>query len=583
MIGATDAQADEIEIGYDDDGRVTSIDDGRGQAVTREYDSRGNVVEQTDGRGTLKYEYDKLSRMIELTDPQSKIFDFDYDPEGNLTKVELPNGVVTTNEYDDAGRLAETTSTQGETTLEALEYEYDPYGNRIGQVDRLSQETTYDYDALNRLIEFDPPGEGSTSYDYDLASNRTEAGPTTYVFNALNQLTSASNGTTYDYDDAGRLIEVDPGEASTSYVWNILDELTSVDTGAQEIGYAYDAFGRQVLREDGSAVRLSHYGDLSDLPILDTDVEGEPAMSYVQGPGGLVEQRSGEATSFSLRDAHGDITTLVNEEGEVASRQAYDPWGEQLSGPNLEMGWLGAQQRRGDPAADLIQMGARVYAPAIGSFVSEDPVLGQVGLSVSVNRYPYVWNNPLGLYDLDGRFPGPGDFLGPVGTAIGGAVDDGWDGTAGGRTSIGIAGDGDGGTVGNALGAGGNYANRVVNFWSDRYGDFVKNLKESCGTSFADRAADNFITTNTTVPGLIAPALSSTGINKWGGVAKSYGTKTPLTWAWNARKGWSASKLSELPKVARAAGISWVYASLAWEAGVGIGSVARSALAELYC
>ncbi len=403
MIGATDAQADEIEIGHDDDGRVVSINDGRGQTMTREYDSRGNVVKQTDGRGMLEYGFDKLSRMTSLTDPQSKALDFAYDPEDNLTKVELPNGVITTNEFDNAGRLAVTTSSKGETTLETLEYEYDSFGNRIGQVDRLAQETTYDYDALNRLIEFDPPGEGSTSYDYDAAGNRIEAGATTYAFNALNQLTSASSGTTYDYDDAGRLVEVDEGEESTTYGWSLLDELTSADTGAQEIDYAYDAFGRQVLRDDGSTIRPSHYGDLSDLPILDTDAEGKPTMSYVQGPEGLVEQRSGEATSFPLRDAHGDITTLADGEGEVASRQTYDPWGDQLSGPSLEMGWLGAQQRRTDPSVDLSQMGVRVYGLDQGSFLSEDPMLGRYGKGQSLNRYAYVQGNPINYFDLDGR------------------------------------------------------------------------------------------------------------------------------------------------------------------------------------
>jgi len=403
MILATDAQADEIEIGYDADGRVTSIDDGRGQTVSREYDSRGNLIEQTDGRGALEYEFDKLSRMVELTDPQSKVIDFDYDPEGNLTKIELPNGVVTANEFDNAGRLAETTSAKGEATLEALEYEYDPSGNRLGQVDRLSRETSYEYDSLNRLIEFDPPGEGATAYDYDPAGNRTEAGAVTYGFNDLNQLTSASDGTTYDYDDAGRLIELDQGETSTTYGWNALDELTSADTGAQEIDFAYDAFGRQALRDDGSTIRPTHYGDLSDLPILDTDAEGKPTMSYVQGPGGLVEQRASEATSFPLRDARGDITTLADGEGEVASRQTYDPWGEQLTGPGLEMGWLGAQQRRSDGATGLVQMGIRSYDPTLGRFLTEDPVVNRVGIGATGNRYPYGSDNPINRNDLDGR------------------------------------------------------------------------------------------------------------------------------------------------------------------------------------
>jgi RHS repeat-associated protein len=401
--GAVDAQGDEIEVGYDDDGHVLAIDDGRGQAVSREYDSRGNVIEQTDGRGTLEYGYDPLSRMTSLVDPQSKEATFAYDAEGNLTEVALPNGAITTNSYDDAGRIGKTSTKAGEVLLQSFEYDYDAFGNRISQIDHLSQETTYAYDALGRLTQFNPPGEGSTTYGYDAAGNRIEAAGIVFSFNALNQLTNTSTGTTYDYDDAGRLAEVNHGEQATTYEWSPLDELVAVDDEAQEILYTYDALGRQTTREDGSAIRLSHYGDLSDIPILDIDAEGGSTMSYVQGPKGLIEQRSAEATSFPLPDAHGDITAIADEAGEVVSRQTYDPWGSQLSGPSLKMGWLGTQQRRSDPATGLIQMGVRPYSPELSAFAAEDPVLGHVGRGITMNRYPYAWDDPVNLYDLDGR------------------------------------------------------------------------------------------------------------------------------------------------------------------------------------
>ncbi len=440
LVSATDAQEDEIELGYDDDRRLVSIDDGRGQTVSREYDSRGNLVQQIDGRGSVEYVYDALNRITDMTDPQSGELDFAYDPEGSLTEAELPNGVVTTNTYDDAGRLEKTSSKAGEAVLEALEYDYDPAGNRISQVDRLSQETTYSYDALNRLTGFDPPGEGATSYAYDPAGNRTEAGGITYAYNALNELTEASTGTTYAYDGAGRLEEVDTGSQFTSYDWSPLDELIGVDDESQEVLYAYDAFGRVASRDDGSAMRPTHYGDLTDTPIFDTDAEGQITMSYLSGPGGLLEQRSGEATSFPLRDARGDIATVADSEGAVASRQSYDPWGAQVSGPALEMGFLGAQQRRADPATGLTQMGVRSYDPNHGRFMSEDPVFGHVGVAASFNHFQYGWNNPVNRYDLDGR-----DVCAPTpfGKACAGeAVDDAWDWTAPNRTSMGLAGDG---------------------------------------------------------------------------------------------------------------------------------------------
>jgi len=117
----------------------------------------------------------------------------------------------------------------------------------------------------------------------------------------------------------------------------------------------------------------------------------------------IAPQRSGEATTFPLVDGHCDVTAITNATAEVESRQSFDPWGNQLSGPSLEMGYLGAWERPTDPATSLIQMGARSYDPALGSFASEDPVLGHLGIGVSVNRYPYVWDNPLNRYDLKGR------------------------------------------------------------------------------------------------------------------------------------------------------------------------------------
>ncbi len=573
--GAADAQGAKIEIGYNEDGLVSSLNDGRGQSLTRGYNSRGLLTKQVDGRGTLEYGYDKLGRLTSLTDPQSKALSFAYDPEGDLTEVIRPNGVTTTNVYNDAGRLAETSAEEEPSTvLEALKYGYDEAGNVTGKVDqRLEAETTYAYDALNRLAEFNPPGEGATTYGYDKAGNRTEAGGTTYAFNALNQLTESSDGTTYSYDGAGRMIGKANGSEETSYEWEPLDHLVKVEGPSETASYAYDALGRLSKRTIESSTQIAHYGDLTDMPTYDANGEGETTTSYVHGARGLVEQRSGKATAYPLADAHGDITAISGSAGGVESRQSYDPWGVRLSGPSLEMGFLGAQERPTDPATSLIQMGARSYAPELGVFLSKDPVLGAIGIGISVNRYPYVWDNPLALFDLDGRFPS----LSGVAGAVGGTVDSAWDASAGARDSVGLAGNGNGGVAGDIVEAGADYANHVASFWSDRYQDFVKNLKESCGTSFGQRALNNFLVTNETVPGLVAPTLSGAVVNRAGGVAAGQGTLTAFDWAKNSRS------IAELPSVARAAGISWLYASAAWEAGVGIGSLARSGLSALYC
>jgi RHS repeat-associated protein len=406
LTSASDAEGHKIEIAYTEEGRPSTISDGRGQSLTRSYDSRGNLVQEVDSRGTLEYGYDKLGRMTSLTDPQGKTLGFAYDPEGDLTEVTRPGGVTTTNLYDEAGRLAETTSQAAEplTVLESLKYGYDAAGNVTSKLDqRLEQETSYAYDALNRLTEFNPPGEGATSYAYDAAGNRTEAGGTTYSFNALNQPTESSAGTTYSYDAAGRLTGEVNGSEETTFAWDPFDHLAKVESPGGNVTYSFDGLERLSEHKSGEATQVFHYGDLGDMPTYTANGEGKTMTSYVQGPRGLVEQRSGEATSFPLTDAHGDVTALTTSTGEVESRQTFDPWGTQLSGPSLEMGYLGAWGRPTDPTSGLVQMGARSYDPTLGSFASEDPVLGHLGFGVSSNRYPYVWDNPTNRYDLNGR------------------------------------------------------------------------------------------------------------------------------------------------------------------------------------
>jgi RHS repeat-associated protein len=108
--------------------------------------------------------------------------------------------------------------------------------------------------------------------------------------------------------------------------------------------------------------------------------------------------------------------------------------------------YLGAQQRRADPATGLIQMGARSYSPSLGRFMSEDPVFGHLGVGASVDRYLYVWDNPLNLYDLNGQdvcVPSPfgdacaGDAAEDVGGAASDVANSTWDWTAPGRGWVG--------------------------------------------------------------------------------------------------------------------------------------------------
>jgi len=157
---------------------------------------------------------------------------------------------------------------------------------------------------------------------------------------------------------------------------------------------------------------------------------------------------SATGPSFVHSDRLGSTTIVSNTQG-IQGSIAYMPFGQTLN--DSTAGVVGRYKFNGqeyDSETGLYNYGARLYDPAIGRFVSADPVMVGIGAPQTFNRYSYALNNPMGYIDPSGHFP-----FAPilVGAAVGAIVGGIWAGVTGHNVLEGLA---IGAVSGAALGSG---------------------------------------------------------------------------------------------------------------------------------
>jgi RHS repeat-associated protein len=83
---------------------------------------------------------------------------------------------------------------------------------------------------------------------------------------------------------------------------------------------------------------------------------------------------------------------------EPTAKFEFDEFGNPKSGSAGRFGWLGGKQRRAELPSGVVQMGVRSYVPALGRFITPDPVPGG-----SANAYDYADQDPVNGFDLNGE------------------------------------------------------------------------------------------------------------------------------------------------------------------------------------
>jgi RHS repeat-associated protein len=122
-------------------------------------------------------------------------------------------------------------------------------------------------------------------------------------------------------------------------------------------------------------------------------------MQGAGGVGGLLMVNAGtNGVHFPAYDLNGNVMGLVNAaNGNISAKYEYGPFGEVFCsvGDMAKVSPFQFSTKYTDSETDLVYYGYRYYSPALGRWLSRDPIEEQGGL----NLYGFVNNDPVNKWD----------------------------------------------------------------------------------------------------------------------------------------------------------------------------------------
>ncbi|WP_326699105.1 RHS repeat-associated core domain-containing protein [Streptomyces sp. NBC_01754] len=406
----------------------------------------------------VSYEYTALGQVTSVKGGAGYLLDADYSALGQARQLSLGTAgteaakkVYITNDFEEGtGRLLRsgvTDQTHG-YMLQALTYRYDQAGNVVSIADpttlggsSAAETQCFAYDGHQRLTEaWTPAGQDCasarsatalsgpaphwTSYTYDASGQRTGETAhkatgdrtTTYCREAGGAQPHALTGTStsgdcaapdaaYRYDATGNTTRR-PGSAGTQDLdWSQEGSLSRLTEDGKATDYLYDADGTLLVRSTQDGERILYSGNTE----MHRRADGTAWAQRHYGAGELTVAVRSNATganklSYLASDAHGTSGLAVDATTQTFTKRYTTVFGARRGEPTGpawpdDKGFLG---RTHDPGTELTHLGARQYDPALGQFVSVDPMLS-THQDQSLNGYSYANNNPATHADPTGE------------------------------------------------------------------------------------------------------------------------------------------------------------------------------------
>jgi RHS repeat-associated protein len=325
---------DQVTYRFDSSGKLTSMTDRNGNAVSLAYDGSGRLATITDSSGrtiTFTSNADGTLARIDVPDGRSVVYGYTA---GRLTSVTDPASHITTYHYDSGGRLDQITDPNGHTRAQTT---YGSDGRVTQQTDALGHTTTFSWDSSTQT-ETATDARGNTWKDVysnnvllkeiDAAGNVTQYGSDVDLNNT--SVTSPDGKTTtMAYDARGNLTSATAPSslgAQKTFTYDASNDLTSVTDGRNKVtSYSYDSSGNNTqVVEDGATIAQRTFNGAGQV-LTSTDGRGKTTTYTYDSNGNLasVTDPLGNKTTYGY-DSAGRRTSMVDPRGNVTGANPAD-------------------------------------------------------------------------------------------------------------------------------------------------------------------------------------------------------------------------------------------------------------------
>ncbi|MBI2602420.1 MAG: VCBS repeat-containing protein [Deltaproteobacteria bacterium] len=409
------------------------------------YDASGSVIEKTISFGKTSfnetYTYNRLGQLSSQSNVLGLVTELTRNRAGHLESLKASSDgkdYIVSLRYAPHGLMQTLQSPMRETV-----FHYDDVSLRLeklvtkrkGPTEERLQDLSYTFSGLGTLLGIEDLSDFSPHRD---RSSR-------FVYSKRQELLQASRyGRTlnYAYTPSGHLLSNDerrsPGSVENSFEWDqpgehynafgnmVADssklkslrfhaEHNLVEAEATDgtlFAFGYETQGQRRYRE----IRFSGQANRTETTFFPTEetefhLQSKEGLSYINLGGRPIAKFDHKNKRFVefVSDHLGSPELSLDQDGKILEAMSYFPYGtEPEDGPKTENRRFTGQDF--EKQLGLYLFGQRYYSPALGTFISPDPVfLEQPELCledpISCNLYSYAKNQPLRYTDPSGTIP----------------------------------------------------------------------------------------------------------------------------------------------------------------------------------